>query len=436
MSCTAVLDIGGRALEPPTGSSDPVGGQLRVPLKVIRSDADGQGMHEAPTPLVSVVMPVWNAAPYVEEAVRSILDQTTRDLELIVVDDSSTDGSSAVVAAIGDPRIRTFSLPHGGDGPARNLGIDVARGRFVVWQDADDVALPQRLERMLSAMVEGVDFVHHDMVFTDPDGVEFGYQRSSNISREHVLPYVLREGCPYNCGTVMWRRESIGGARHTAQRINNDVDFMRQLAPRRNGVHLPEPLYLYRKHPRSSLATHDLAEEWPALERLLAQEPLELVVPDAYAGPWQGLEAQAVARAYVASVLWRRSLPSQAMAYADAATSAPLSPAAAVVVSGLLHLAMGELAQAHAKLVSLPPSSLTDVLLGDVLGKAGDVATATRHYRRALELNPRSYDALSGLRAVTEAGQTWVLDNPVRRLLGRDDAPVKVPTRLSPASHP
>jgi len=372
----------------------------------------------AGSPLVSVVMPMYNTAAYVEEAVRSILNQTLTDLELIILDDESTDHSVAVVSAIDDPRISVVSLPHGGDGPARDAGIHLARGHFVVWQDSDDVALPQRLERMVGAMLPGVDFVHHDMLFIDPSGREFGYQRASNISPEHVLPYMLRTGCPFNCGTVMWRKSSIGSALHTRDRINNDVDFMRQLAPTANGVHLPEPLYLYRKHATSTLATMKSTDELPVLKRLLEQEPLEALVPDAFAVGWDASDATVVALAFVALNFWRRGFPEQALALLEGATHRAAGTEAATVIAGILHLAVGEVGPAVEKLASLRVTAFTANLMGDAFGLAGDLSSATRAYRAALTLNPRSFDAISGLRATGQAGQLWVLDDPGRRLLG------------------
>jgi len=363
-------------------------------------------------------MPMYNTAAYVEEAVRSILDQTLGDLELIVLDDASTDHSAAVVSAIGDARVSIVPLPHGGDGPARDAGIRLARGRFVVWQDSDDVALPQRLERMVGAMVPGVDFVHHDMLFVDPGGREFGYQRASNISREHVLPYMLRTGCPFNCGTVMWRKSSIGAATHTRDRINNDVDFMRQLAPTANGVHLPEPLYLYRKHAASTLATMTTTDDLPVLQRLLRSEPLEALVPDAFLCGWSVQDATAVALAFAGLCLWRRGFPEQAVAVIDGCLSPTLGKDASVVVSAIMHLAVGEVGPAIEKLAALRLTALTANLMGDAMALGGDLPSATRAYRAALTLSPTSFDAVSGLRATGQAGQLWVLDDPGRRLIG------------------
>ena len=98
------------------------------------------------SPVVSVIVPVHNRERYVRDAVGSILGQTFRDLELIVVDDGSTDGSVRAAAAVRDPRLRLVRHPRNlGIPAARNTGLDEARGRFVAWLDSDDVARPDRL---------------------------------------------------------------------------------------------------------------------------------------------------------------------------------------------------------------------------------------------------------------------------------------------------
>lgn len=97
------------------------------------------------TPLLSVVMPVYNAAAYVDEAVASVLGQTLSDLEVILVDDGSTDGSGALCDAWPDRdgRVRVIHKSNAGQGAARNDGIRVARGKYVAFVDSDDLLLPE-----------------------------------------------------------------------------------------------------------------------------------------------------------------------------------------------------------------------------------------------------------------------------------------------------
>lgn len=97
-------------------------------------------------PKVSVVIPVYNRERYIGQAIDSILGQSFRDFELIVVDDGSSDGTPAVVERCGDPRIRLVRHEtNQGIPQTRNRGLREARGEYVAWLDSDDVALPQRL---------------------------------------------------------------------------------------------------------------------------------------------------------------------------------------------------------------------------------------------------------------------------------------------------
>ena len=105
------------------------------------------------TPLVSIIIPTYNRADFLSEAIRSVLAQTFTGYELIVVDDGSTDGTVAMVRGIADPRVSVLSLPHcGSPGRARNAGIARARGRYVAFLDSDNLWEPTKLEDQLAAL--------------------------------------------------------------------------------------------------------------------------------------------------------------------------------------------------------------------------------------------------------------------------------------------
>lgn len=108
---------------------------------------------------VSVIVPCFNRADTVAEAIRSVLDQGWRDLEVIAVDDGSTDDSWAVMAAIADPRLRCLRNTAGkGVSSARNHGVANSSAPWVAFQDSDDLWLPDKLERQM-AQLSGSDFV-------------------------------------------------------------------------------------------------------------------------------------------------------------------------------------------------------------------------------------------------------------------------------------
>jgi len=100
-------------------------------------------------PLISCIVPVFNGEAYLGEALGSIWQQTYRPLEIIVVDDGSTDGTAAVAAGYGD-RVRYVKQINTGAPTARNLGLSMARGEFVAFLDADDLWHPEKLERQIA----------------------------------------------------------------------------------------------------------------------------------------------------------------------------------------------------------------------------------------------------------------------------------------------
>nr|MBA2281279.1 glycosyltransferase family 2 protein [Acidimicrobiia bacterium] len=110
----------------------------------------------ASPPLFSVVIPTFQRAQSVLQAVGSVLAQTHGDLEVIVVDDGSTDGTSALLAELDDPRLRVVALDHSGVGAARNAGIDAATGEFVTFLDSDDDAHADWLS-VLASEIEAHD---------------------------------------------------------------------------------------------------------------------------------------------------------------------------------------------------------------------------------------------------------------------------------------
>jgi glycosyltransferase involved in cell wall biosynthesis len=105
-------------------------------------------------PLTSVVIPAYNAEPFLERTLHSALRQTHSNLEVIVVDDGSTDKTRVIAeaAAAADDRVRTISVPNGGVAKARNIGIAEANGEFVAFLDADDLWHPTKIELQLAAM--------------------------------------------------------------------------------------------------------------------------------------------------------------------------------------------------------------------------------------------------------------------------------------------
>ncbi|HOL87659.1 MAG TPA: glycosyltransferase family 2 protein [Anaerohalosphaeraceae bacterium] len=146
-------------------------------------------------PMVSVCMAAYNTASFIRQAIESVLAQTYRDFELVVVDDGSTDGTAAVVQSFQDRRIRFFSQPHQNFASAINRAIQEAHGRFVLGVDSDDFIAPDYLERMITFVIQNPDYDYYypeKLTLVDeagkPTGVEWKYD---SIENPEILPALL-----------------------------------------------------------------------------------------------------------------------------------------------------------------------------------------------------------------------------------------------------
>lgn len=203
-------------------------------------------------PHVSVVIATYDHARWVGQAVRSVAQQQFRDLEIIVVDDGSTDDTARVVRETGVP-LRYLRQDNRGPGGARNTGIDAARGRLVAFLDADDLWLPDKLALqvpLLESRAEAV-LVYADALMWDETA---GRAEGTHADRQahpsgRILAAVLREN-PIPSPTPLVRRAPLlraGGFDETL-RVCEDWDLWIRLA-RRGEIHcLDRPLAIYRLH--------------------------------------------------------------------------------------------------------------------------------------------------------------------------------------------
>ncbi len=125
--------------------------------------------------MVSVIIPSYNRQSSIKRSVLSVLDQTYRDLEVIVVDDGSTDETKREVESIGDPRVRYVYQENQGACTARNLGASLSKGEYIAFQDSDDTWRPNKLERQVAVLDRdpSVDIVCCQTLCTRADGSFF-----------------------------------------------------------------------------------------------------------------------------------------------------------------------------------------------------------------------------------------------------------------------
>ncbi len=156
---------------------------------------------------ISVIVPVYNAGDFLDRCIESVLAQSESDWELVAVDDGSKDNSLSILNgyAAKDARIRVFHKENGGAGSARNLGLEMARGEYIVFLDCDDVLEPHYLKELAG---KSADVVMIDVQRIDPDGRPISEKMSvyRNLSKDDILRGQMT-------GKILW-----GGVRKAVRR--------------------------------------------------------------------------------------------------------------------------------------------------------------------------------------------------------------------------
>jgi glycosyltransferase involved in cell wall biosynthesis len=193
-------------------------------------------------------MGVRDGAPWISKAIESVLDQTLADLELIVVDDGSTDATSTLLSAVRDPRLVRARQPRAGLAVALNRALDRARGPLVARLDADDVALPTRLERqcaflqahpdvgLLGTAARVVDEADHDVAVIRPP------------EDDRAIRHALIRRNPFVHSSVMLRRAlaTAAGGYDASFPVAQDYDLWLRLSAVTRMANLPELLVVRR----------------------------------------------------------------------------------------------------------------------------------------------------------------------------------------------
>jgi hypothetical protein len=269
-------------VEQPSELVDPVDG---------RDDkVESHGRTLTPVPLVSVLLAVHDDAQFLREAIGSVLTQTLGDLELLVIDDASTDETPAVLAAVDDQRfIVVRNDEQAGLAASLNRGLDRASGAFVARLDADDVALPERLERQVDRLRADSHTAVVGSAVTDLD-------EQGRHGRTHVLPsgatavrWHALFSSPFFHPTVLVDRDALAAndlRYDPAFPESEDYDLWTRLFAFADGDNLREPLVLKRVH--AGQASQRRGDVQESFQRRVALREIAQVAP--------GLDAEAAWR--------------------------------------------------------------------------------------------------------------------------------------------
>lgn len=351
--------------------------------------------------MISVMMPVYNAGEFLPEVINSVLSQTEKNFELIIVNDGSTDNSEEIILSYSDPRIRYFKQENGGEAAARNTALDHAQGEFIVFQDADDISLPIRFEVLKRHFTsETIGFVHSDMIYVDENCKPILYLAGANMEPSRMLRFFLKEGTPFNNPSMMVRREVFEGFRYdTDLLIGTDTDMVFRTARNWNNVHVPQPLLLYRRHSKNLTNRSDYTTNFLHIQKLLERHSLEELIPEL---DWQNgshTDNQARACAIISQFLSWRSMNQDWPVWIEKAKKLASEPDAVNFVGAIASALAGNMGQTLTLLKSCSECNhLIENYIGVVKGFMGAKQEASFHFRRALELKPDYNEPIDNLK--------------------------------------
>ncbi len=245
-------------------------------------------------------MPVYNGEKYLKEAIESILNQTFRDFELIIINDGSTDGSRQTLQKYQDSRIRLYNQKNQGIIATLNRGISLSRGKYIARMDQDDYSEPERLEKQIAFLEQ-----HQDIGVLGTTAYIMNKQSkvikiNPTLLNDVELKLQLMYQTTFTHGSVIIRREILSLLPPPFYKKESggnaeDYDFWSRLAPITKFANLPEPLYGWRDNPTGM--SNSQSQKQTAFARRIAQmyldSPygqkllLELALPDInYTNEW------------------------------------------------------------------------------------------------------------------------------------------------------
>lgn len=205
------------------------------------------------SPKVSVIVPCYNATRFLDETIHSLRSQTYQNIEILAVNDGSTDETQAYLErhAASDSRVRHFTQNNSGPSAARNLGMRNATGDYVCFLDADDVYLPEKIERQAAFLTEhpGVDLVYSDY-FTSDSELNLTGLTAVRLRQKDILEAIAMHNY-FPPSVPMFRRtkmETVGGFDESL-RMTEDWDYWIRWAKVGAFAYLPGATTIYRIHP-------------------------------------------------------------------------------------------------------------------------------------------------------------------------------------------
>ena len=234
-------------------------------------------------PTISVVIPAYNSEKTIKETIDSVLNQTYSDLELIVVNDGSTDATLDVILTIDDSRVKVFSHPNSGAPVSRNRGLTESKGEYISFLDADDLWTPEKLDTQLNALFRNPNAaLAYSWTDRINEGSQFVCHGSQFSFTGYVLPQLLLTDIVGNGSNPLIRKlalEKVGGFDEQLPNAQ-DWDLWLRLAAHHEFTVVPSVHVLYRVTANSMSSPKYVlrmeAASLRVLERAFAEAPESL----------------------------------------------------------------------------------------------------------------------------------------------------------------
>jgi len=248
------------------------------------AECDSRPMSKSakPTPTVSICIPTYNRKHYLKETLNSVLAQTYKDYEIVVVDDGSTDGTKEMINQLGVP-ITYYWQQNSGDAAARNKLVELARGEYISFIDSDDLLLPDAVERMVKVMEskKGAVIVYGSYLRIDQHGQLYG-RCKRKLHSGNITKYLFQSIFVHCCGSMIPKRLLDGSALFdTSLKVCSDYDFWLRLSTEHRFVALPDPTFKRRRH-FGNLSTDSFENcltELRVLERFYEEKDNKELIP-------------------------------------------------------------------------------------------------------------------------------------------------------------
>ena len=199
--------------------------------------------------LVSIIMPNYNCEKFVGETIKSVINQTYTNWEILFVDDCSTDNSIKIAESFKDNRIRIFkNEKNSGAAVSRNWALREAKGEYIAFLDSDDIWVPEKLEKQIKFMEEkGYAFTYSDYKITmNGQPLPYVYFAPNKVNRRKLFNY-----CYFSTITVIYDREKVGLIQIEDLKKNNDYALWFEALKKVDAYRYPECLATYCKHGNS-----------------------------------------------------------------------------------------------------------------------------------------------------------------------------------------